>query len=97
MSLPSGDVTVAFSFASVIAAEAKRWPVTVAAYGLGAMTAFQRVQRNQHWFSDTAAAAVWGTAVGLAVVHFNRTASETPPRVSLQLSPASAALVWTLP
>ena len=72
LSFPSGDATVAFAMSSVIAAEAKSLPVTIVAYALAGMTAFQRLNRDQHWFSDVLGAAVWGSAVGMGVVHWHR-------------------------
>jgi undecaprenyl-diphosphatase len=71
-SFPSGDVTVAFTLSSVLAAEAKSAPVTILLYGLASMTAFQRLHRDQHWLSDVLGGAAWGTAVGLGVVHMHR-------------------------
>jgi membrane-associated phospholipid phosphatase len=67
-SFPSGDTVVAFSLSTVLAAEAKSLPVSVALYSLAAATAFQRLHRDRHWLSDTVGGAVWGTAVGLGVV-----------------------------
>jgi hypothetical protein len=91
-SFPSGDVTVAFSFASVLAAETHTVPTTVLFYGLGALTAFQRLNKNMHWFSDTVAGAAWGTAVGLGVVHYNRLRS-APIKVSASAQPAMVGFV----
>jgi membrane-associated phospholipid phosphatase len=93
-SFPSGDVTVATAFASVLAAEARSIPVTAVVYGLAGLTAFQRMNRNQHWLSDVAAGATWGTAVGLGVVHYNRlrTASKVTP--SLGIGPGGVGLTW---
>jgi membrane-associated phospholipid phosphatase len=94
-SFPSGDVTVVFAMASVVSAEASYWPVTVAAYGLGAMTAFQRIHKNQHWFSDTVGAAALSTVVGLGVVHYNRELSAQKTIPKLSAGPGSVGLVWT--
>jgi membrane-associated phospholipid phosphatase len=94
-SFPSGDVTVVFSTASVLAAEADWWPVTVACYGVGAMTAFQRIHKNQHWFSDTVGAAVWSTAVGLGVVHYNRSLPRHKAAPTLSAGPNSIGLLWS--
>jgi hypothetical protein len=71
-SFPSGDTVVAFSLSTVLAAEAKSLPVSVALYSLAAATAFQRLHRDRHWFSDTVGGAVWGTAVGWGVVYAHR-------------------------
>ncbi len=82
----SGDVTVAFVQAAVISAEANFVPLTIGLYGLAASTAFQRLYEDKHWLSDTMAAALWGSAVGLGVVHLNHHASD---KVSINLSPTS--------
>ena len=94
-SFPSGDVTVAFSFASVLAAETHSVPTTILFYGLGALTAFQRWHLNQHWFSDTVAGAAWGTAVGLGVVHYNRLRA-MPVQIGTGARPATITLVMNL-
>jgi hypothetical protein len=75
-SFPSGDTVVAFSLSTVLASEAKSWPVSVALYSLAATTAFQRLHRDRHWFSDTVGGAVWGTAVGLGVVRAHRSLAD---------------------
>ena len=95
-SFPSGDVTVAFSFVSVLAAEARTVPTTVLFYGLGALTAFQRLNRNQHWLSDTIAGAVCGTVAGLGVVHFNRQRTASSLKLSAGMSPPGVSLTLDL-
>ncbi|MBL0062089.1 MAG: phosphatase PAP2 family protein [bacterium] len=90
----SGDVTVAFVQASVISAEAKSLPITVGLYGLAASTAFQRLYEDKHWFSDTVAAALWGTAVGLGVVHVNHQLPTS--KIRLSLSPTSVQFSFPL-
>jgi membrane-associated phospholipid phosphatase len=91
-SFPSGDVTIAFAQSSVFASEIKFWPVTIALYGLASTTAFQRLHRDQHWFSDIFGGALWGTAVGLGVVYANQKLYSN--RVSLELLPGSVAVRW---
>jgi membrane-associated phospholipid phosphatase len=76
-SFPSGDVVKAFSLSTVLAAEAKSLPISLALYSLAAATAFQRLHRDRHWFSDTVSAAALGTAVGLAVVHAHRSSANS--------------------
>ncbi|MCB9369879.1 MAG: phosphatase PAP2 family protein [Calditrichaeota bacterium] len=68
----SGDASVAFVQASVLSAELKSVPLAIVLYGLATSTAFQRLYADKHWLSDTVAAAIWGSAVGLGVVHLNR-------------------------
>lgn len=81
----SGDASVAFGFASVLSAEAKSWPVTVGLFSLAGMTGFQRLHRNQHWFSDVVGGAVWGTTVGLGVAQLHSNTGKY--NVSLYLQP----------
>jgi hypothetical protein len=95
-SFPSGDVTVAFAFLSVLAAEANTVPATVLFYGLGSLTMFQRMNRNQHWFSDALTGAFWGSVVGNAVVHYNRAAAASPVKLSLGPQPAMLGLTIDL-
>ncbi|HEY3295532.1 MAG TPA: phosphatase PAP2 family protein [bacterium] len=71
-SFPSGDVAAAFSLSSVLALESQSAPLAAVCYALASLTAFQRISTNQHWFSDTVASAIWGTASGFAVVNLNR-------------------------
>jgi membrane-associated phospholipid phosphatase len=96
LSFPSGDVTAAFSFASVLAAETNTVPTTVLFYGLGALTAFQRWNKNQHWLSDTVGAAAWGTAVGLGVVHYNRQRAASSVKISVSTLPPMIGIVANL-
>jgi len=91
-SFPSGDVTAAFAFSSVLAAETKSWPISVALYALSGTVAFQRMEVRQHWFSDTVCGAVWGTAVGWAVVHVNRRLHQTSVGVAVEEVPNTVGL-----
>ena len=70
--MPSGDVTTAFSWASVVAERSDSAAVSVICYGLAGMVAVERVYYNSHWISDVWVGAVIGTAVGKAVVKFNQ-------------------------
>jgi membrane-associated phospholipid phosphatase len=76
-SFPSGGTGVAFSLSTVLSSEAKSLPVSIALYSLAAATAFQRLHRDRHWFSDTLGGAVWGTVVGFGVVRAHRSLSDT--------------------
>jgi hypothetical protein len=84
-SFPSGHATQAFAVASVIATSYDQAWVKVASYGAAAVGAYARIRRGKHFPSDVVAGAMIGTAVGRAVVHFNRdlrsaaTSPETPP------------------
>jgi len=88
---PSGDTVVAFSLSTVLAAEAKWPPATIALYSLAAATAFQRLHRDRHWLSDTVGGAVLGTAVGLGVVCAHRSL-ENSRRVAVIPGPRGLGL-----
>jgi membrane-associated phospholipid phosphatase len=85
-SFPSGDCGSAFAFSTVLTAESRSLPVGVILYSLAATTAFQRLNRDQHWLSDVIGGAVWGTAVGLAVVNMNRKLVVSGKSVTVQPS-----------
>lgn len=65
-SFPSGHTAAAFAAAQVLADSRPpgEWPLRVAAYTLGGLTAYARLDGNMHWFSDTVAGAALGMAVG---------------------------------
>jgi membrane-associated phospholipid phosphatase len=66
---PSLHVTAAFAIGTVLAESGNdryRWIRRVLGYGIGAGTAYERLDHNAHWFSDTVA----GAALGLATAHF---------------------------
>jgi len=45
--------------------------VKIASYGIAGLVGMSRMYEDAHWFSDAAAGAAIGTAVGIAIVHFN--------------------------
>jgi membrane-associated phospholipid phosphatase len=96
LSFVSGDVTVAFALTSVLSAEAKSVPVTILLYSLATATSFQRLHADRHWFSDTVGAAVWGTTVGLGVVHLNRRDARTRVGFSADPGNGTAGIVFRL-
>jgi hypothetical protein len=65
-SFPSGHTAAAFAAAQVFADSRPEgeWPWRIAAYSMGALTAYTRLHDNQHWFSDTVAGAALGVATG---------------------------------
>ncbi len=68
-SFPSGHVTGAFAIGAVLAEsgnDRQRWLRRVIGYGIGAITAYERMNHDQHWFSDTVA----GAGVGIATARF---------------------------
>ena len=70
-SLPSGHITVAFAISTVLAERIDNVYASVGLYGLSALTAYQRIYSDNHWFSDTVLGAVIGVVIGHAVVKLN--------------------------
>lgn len=71
-SFPSGETTMAFAVASVIAGHSDRWWVDAAAYGTAGMIGVGRMRLDAHWASDVVAGALIGSAVGRWVVRRHR-------------------------
>lgn len=67
-SFPSGDVSTAFSIATVVATEYDNWIVPPLAYGISTLVALERVHNNAHWSSDVFVASAIGYFTGKAVV-----------------------------
>ncbi|HEX4050299.1 MAG TPA: phosphatase PAP2 family protein [Steroidobacteraceae bacterium] len=68
-SFPSEHATVAFAIGTVLAESGNdhyRWVRRVLGYGVAGFTAYQRLNHNAHWLSDTVA----GAALGAASAHF---------------------------
>ena len=68
-SFPSVHVSAAFAIGSVMAESGNdrlRWVRRVLGYGIGVATAYQRVNHDEHWFSDTVA----GAGIGIATARF---------------------------
>lgn len=78
-SFPSGEVTQAFTIASVVSAHSNRKWVKGLAWTLATATAWQRMELDAHWASDVTAGALLGTAVGRWVVRRNRGAWAVEP------------------
>ena len=70
-SLPSGHTTVAFTVSTVLAERINNIYATIGLYGLAALTAYQRIYSDNHWFSDTILAAALGIVISRAVVGLN--------------------------
>ena len=68
-SFPSGHVTVAFAFSTVLA-EYFNTPLSrVGFYSLGTLSAIERLINSQHWFTDVALGALVGIAGGIHVIN----------------------------
>ncbi|MFA3783261.1 phosphatase PAP2 family protein [Melioribacteraceae bacterium 4301-Me] len=67
LSLPSGDVAVAFAFSAVMASLFNNILWKIFWYGLAVLTFFGRIYHDQHWLTDAVMAAVIATSVGLHI------------------------------
>lgn len=68
-SFPSGHVTVAFAFSTVMA-EYFNTPLSrIGFYSLGTLAAVERLINSQHWFTDVALGALVGIAGGIHVIN----------------------------
>ncbi len=63
-SLPSGHAIVAFTTSTVLANQINNFYASFFLYSLAALTAYQRIYSDNHWFSDTILGAVIGVLVG---------------------------------
>lgn len=70
-SLPSGHITVAFALSTVLAERINNIYATIGLYTLAALTAYQRMYSDNHWFSDTILGAATGIVISHAVVKLN--------------------------
>ena len=64
-SFPSEHVTAAFAIGTVLAESGNtryRWVRRILGYGLASFTAYERLDHNAHWLSDTVAGAALGAA-----------------------------------
>lgn len=82
-SFPSGETTLAFSIASVVAAHSDRWWVDAIAWGSAGLIGLERMVLDAHWASDVVAGALIGAAVGSWVVRRNQPDLEGGPRFSI--------------
>lgn len=67
-SFPSGHASTAFALGTTIALEYDDWRVDAASYGMAAVVAWSRLQRDVHWLSD----AVGGAALGILIARTTR-------------------------
>ncbi len=70
-SFPSGHVIIAFTTSTVLAERIGNIYASAALYGLAALTAYQRIYTDNHWFSDTFLAAAMGIAIGKYFVNLH--------------------------
>jgi membrane-associated phospholipid phosphatase len=72
-SFPSGEVTLAFSVASVVARHSDRRWVDATAWSLATTIAWERMELDAHWLSDAGAGALIGASIGRWVARRNAT------------------------
>ncbi|HEY7930371.1 MAG TPA: phosphatase PAP2 family protein [Steroidobacteraceae bacterium] len=94
-SFPSEHATVAFAIGTVLAESGNnhyRWVRRVLGYGVAGFTAYERLNHNAHWLSDTVA----GAALGAASAHFamNRRQNQAS-HGTLALEPISRGVMLT--
>lgn len=94
-SFPSGHVTAMFAAAQVFADSRppEEWGWRVAAYSLGAATAYGRISGNMHWMSDTVAGAALGVATGRFVSNRGQGADSA---LSYSLQPVKGGAMLSL-
>jgi membrane-associated phospholipid phosphatase len=99
LSFPSGHTATAFAIGTVLAEsgdDRHRWLRRVMGYGLGIGTAYQRINHDAHWLSDTVA----GAALGIVTARFVLQRREQPePRgaVAFVPTPWGTSLTYTVP
>ena len=100
-SFPSAETTQAFAVASVIAAHYDSLWVKALSYGIASTVGLERIYLDGHWTSDVVAGALIGTAVGIAIVHYNEKRrkakkEETGTFITPLLAPGTAGIAITL-
>ena len=94
-SFPSLHVSAAFAIGTVFAESGNdkyRWARRILGYGVGAATAYLRVDHNAHWTSDVVA----GAALGLATARFTMNRRENADvHSSAMLVPMDRGLMLT--
>jgi membrane-associated phospholipid phosphatase len=100
-SFPSGETTLAFAVASVVAAHAEKTWIDVLAWSSAGLVGLQRMALDAHWASDVVAGALIGSAVGRWVVRRNN--PDRPSGARLDVAPlidergAGVAVTITVP
>ncbi|GAB4365828.1 MAG: hypothetical protein Kow0042_05330 [Calditrichia bacterium] len=70
--LPSGHAATAFCLSTVLAKTIGKPEVSIALYGMAAMTAASRIYHDAHWTSDVILGSFIGFAVGNAAVNLHQ-------------------------
>ncbi len=64
LSLPSGDVAVAFAFSTIVAGIFKEKLWKIFWFGIAVLTALGRIYHDQHWFTDVVLASFIAICIG---------------------------------
>jgi membrane-associated phospholipid phosphatase len=95
LSFPSGHTAAAFAIGTVLAEsgdDKRRALRRTLGYGIGVYTAYQRVNHDSHWFSDTVAGAAIGIAAANVVMRRRR---EAEPFGHLGIAPMHDGMMLT--
>jgi hypothetical protein len=95
LSFPSGHTAAAFAIGTVLAEsgdDKRRALRRTLGYGIGVYTAYQRVNHDSHWFSDTVAGAAIGIAAANVVMRRRR---EAEPFGHLGIAPMDDGMMLT--
>jgi membrane-associated phospholipid phosphatase len=94
-SFPSGHSSSAFAVATVIATEYDNAVVPPLAYGVAAITGYNRIQHNAHWASDVFVGAAIGYFTGKAIVASHRNGNTSPVSIAPLLDGEGPGLMLT--
>ncbi len=92
-SFPSLHTSVAFAVGTVFAESGNdeyRWIRRIVGYGVAGATAYERLNENVHWLSDTVA----GAALGIATAKFVLNRQDAQSRGTVQIQPVKGG--WML-
>ncbi len=95
LSFPSGHTAAAFAIGTVLAEsgdDKRRALRRTLGYGIGVLTAYQRVNHDTHWLSDTVAGAAIGIAAANVVMRRRR---EAEPFGHLGIAPMDDGMMLT--
>ena len=90
-SFPSGHITLAFAYSTVIADEVDNILWKIGWYTAAGLVGYARIYHNQHWFSDTLMSAAIGYFSGEFVNHHNN-----KEKTKINLFPKPGGLTFQL-
>ncbi len=61
---PSGNAATVFAIATILSEETDYFIATIGLYGIVSVSAFARLKKDEHWFSDVALGCLIGTITG---------------------------------